>query len=168
MAFLGYEREPRNFDPPLGGKPWRDGFPEYLDGFVTRARENFAEELAKQSMYGTKHSAADDVFHQAAALESAWRSAQRSGTSEAVGMFEVRLLSAVLVARHNIAPAMLKDKEGIHGSRPAESYLNDLRTAARILSGYTGADAEEIEERSRTQGELMEYLKGYLSTLEGQ
>lgn len=165
---VAYKRERGDFAPPLGGKPWNDGFPQYLNGFVEEARKNFCREVAQKSLYGTRYSAADDVFHQAILLESAWNSAQRSGTSEAIGMFEVRLLSAVLVARHNIIPAMLKDKEGKYQTRPAESYLHALRTASRILAGYTGADAEEIEERSHTQSDLLAYLDGYRSTLKGR
>lgn len=163
--FLGYRREPKEFSPPLGGKPWRDGFPAWLTGFVAWARKDFDKELAKQSRYGTRYTAADDVFHMACALERAWKSAQQAGTPEAVGMFEVRLLSAVLVAHRNLVPAMLNDSHGVPGARPAASFLNDLRTAAQVLAGYTGADAEEVQQRSLEQADLMSYLEQVRSTL---
>ena len=166
---LAYKREPGDFAPPLGGKPWVSGVGEQLEGFraeVTRAyalaeRESF-------SVYGARQSNAVDVYHMGQVILGAWSSATFSDTDTAYGMFEVRLLSYVLVARHNIVPAMQRPSEGVKDQRPAISYVNDLRTAARVLAMYTGADAEEIEERSHTQSDLLAYLDGYRSTLKGR
>lgn len=155
--YQGYKREAGNFEAPLGGAPWQPHFNEYLTGFMEQAKEDFQNKLSLRSMYGTRYTPEDDIFHQAMALGMAWRISRRSETPEAAGMFEVRLLSAVLIARHNIVPAMQGAAEGSEG-RPAESFLNDLRVASKILASYTGADAEEIEKQSSSQQDLLSYL----------
>lgn len=158
MTFLGYQREPHVFEPPLGGEPWNEAFPEWLNDFMKVARKDFETESAKKSWYGTRYTAADDVFHQAAALERAWKSARQAGTPEAAGMFEVRLLSTVLVAHGNLVPSMVNEANNVPGTRPARSFLNDLRTAAKVLAAYTGADAEEIQNQAHEQRALTGYL----------
>jgi hypothetical protein len=163
--YLGYTRRHGDFNPPLGGAPWREGFAEFLSGFLDEAREKFEKKMSLRSTYGTQYSPEDDIFHQASALGTAWRISRRTASVQAAGMFEVRLLSAVLVAKHNIVWAMQEAAEG-REARPAESFLHDLQTASRILAAYTGADDEEIQYRAHDQLDLMEYLRTCRSLLD--
>jgi hypothetical protein len=144
--------------PPLGGAPWRKDFVDRLVELNGDVSYQFRTELDKRSWYSTKHMAADDRYHAVQNLLLAWQSATRYALPESVGMFEVRLLSAVLTAARSIPLAMLAEKKEETVFRPAGSFLNDLRVAAEVLSFYTGADAEEITARSTSQADLMAYL----------
>ena len=162
MTHLGYDRAQegsRDMAPPLGGTPWTSDFEAKLIALQEKLTAEFRAELDKQSWYSTKHTQADDQFHAIQILRMAWNSATRHPSKESMGLFEVRLLSAVLTAARSIPLAMLAESKDKTVFRPAGSFLNDLRVAAEVLSFYTGADAEEIEARSTSQSDLMAYLE---------
>lgn len=164
MTHLGYSRAAegsRDMVPPLGGEPWTKDFMDRLVQLNADASHEFRTELDKQSWYSSKHTAADDRYHAVQNLLLAWQSATRYRSPESTGMFEVRLLSAVLTAARSIPLAMLAASKGETVFRPAESFLNDLRVAAQVLAFYTGADAQDIEGYATNQKKLMEYLNGY-------
>jgi len=161
MTHLGYNRAEegsRDMAPPLGGGPWTSDFELQLIALQEKLTVEFRAELDKQSWYSTKHTQADDQFHAVQLLRLAWNSATRQSTIHAVGMFEVRLLSAVLTAARSIPLAMLAESKGETIFRSARSFLNDLRVAAQVLALYTGADVEEIRGHAVDQKKLMEYL----------
>jgi hypothetical protein len=163
VTYLGYDRAEegsRDMTPPLGGTPWTSDFEAGLIALQEKLTAEFRAELDKQSWYSTKHTQADDQFHAVQILRMAWNSATRHPSKESMGLFEVRLLSAVLTAARSIPLAMLAESKDETVSRPAGSFLNDLRVASQVLALYTGADAEDIQGYAVDQKKLMEYLSG--------
>lgn len=163
MTHLGYSREAGDklMLPPLGGKPWNELFVENLMALNSQATHVHRIEGAAQSRYGTRHLAADDRFHMVTSLVMAWNTATQYGrNATGTGMFEVRLLSAVLVAARSVPLALFAEEKGEPPIRSSAAFLNDLQTAAQVLALYTGTDAGEIAGAAgRGQAGLMQYLK---------
>lgn len=165
MSFNGYDRAAdgdKKMGPPLGGVPAK-GFVDALVSLNGQLTYEYRIESDKRTAYGTEHLPSDDRYLAIQGHISAWQSATRFSGKDpnGWGMFEVRLLSAVLTAKYNIAPAMLAEKEGRNPVRSALSFLYDLQVAAKVLALYTGADAETIEHRAGSQAELLGYLKEF-------
>lgn len=163
MTHTGYSREAgdKTMEPPLGGEPWNPTFVEELMALNEEVIHEFGIESSKIPAYGAAHRCADDRFHACTHLVMAWNTAVRFGKNPtAVGMFEVRLLSATLTAARRIPQVALDESEGRYVVRSAESYTHDLELNARVLAIYTGTSPKEVRwAATKGQRELMQYLK---------